>query len=470
MRRTVNEDWIDKMQDGKIDISLSKEDFKNKYGHKKTVGFFTLGCKVNQYDTQTMRQEFEANGYDHVDFDSYADVYVINTCTVTALADRKSRQMIRKAIKHNPKSLVVATGCYAQREPDKVSEIEGVDLIIGTDRRHRVVELVEEHHAKNQPINIVDDIGRVKEFEEMSLSTYKERTRAVLKIQEGCNQFCSYCIIPYVRGRIRSRAPEHIIEEIKGLVKTGIKEFVLTGIHVSCYGEDLDKTSLIELIQHINMINGVERIRLGSLEPKIMTQTFINQLAKCNKVCRQFHLSLQSGCDSVLKRMNRHYTAQDYYDGVKLIRQAMPEAAITTDIIVGFPGETQQEFETTLAFVEKVQFAKVHVFPYSVREGTKAAKMPNQLSGDVKTERAHQLAKVAGVFEKQFVQQFIGKNIDVLFEEAYTDTHMVGYTDTYVRVACKGDRSLQGNIITVKAEQIEENVLMASVVNKNNKQ
>jgi len=369
---------------------------------KKTAAFLTLGCKVNSYETEAIRGMFEAAGYEIVDFKELADVYVVNTCTVTNIADRKSRQMLHQARKRNPEAIIAAVGCYVQAKEEELLNDSSVDLVIGNNRKSEIVRLVEKYISDKNSYNMVVDIDEEKEYEDLHIISTMERTRAFIKIQDGCNRFCSYCIIPYVRGRVRSRDEEDILAEINKLAGMGYKEFVLTGIHISSYGtdgkikkEDNDDMPLAKLIKAISVIPGVERIRLGSLEPRIITEAFVKEMAGVKQFCPHFHLSLQSGSDSVLMRMNRKYTAEEYEEKVRLIRKYFDIPAFTTDVIVGFPGETEEEFKETLDFVQRIGFSHIHVFKYSKREGTIAAKMPNQIPEAIKQQRSNELISVA---------------------------------------------------------------------------
>jgi len=366
----------------------------------KKVAFYTLGCKVNQYETEAMIESFETAGFKTVEYEEYADVYIINTCTVTNMGDRKSRQIIRRALDSNPDAFIAVVGCYSQISPDKVIEIPGVKLVVGTNERAKIVELVEYAQDKEEKINMVSDIMEVREFEEMSIKNYKSRTRAFLKIQEGCDQYCSYCIIPYARGHIRSRKPESILEEVNHLAQNGFKEIVLTGIHVASYGRDLENTSLIEIIEQVHQVEGIARIRMSSVEPKTLNDEFIERLSKLDKICRHFHLSLQSGCDETLKRMNRKYTTEEYLKVVNRLREVFPEVAITTDLIVGFPGETEEEFQCTVDFIQKVNFSGMHVFKFSPREGTPAAQHKNQVLPQIKEQRSRIITSLASRISK----------------------------------------------------------------------
>ena len=399
----------------------------------KKAAYHNLGCKVNSYEMDAMIQALKQKGYAIVPFEEKADVYIVNTCTVTNIADRKSRQMLHKAKKTNPEGIVVAVGCYVQSDTQAVEADEAVDLIIGNNKKKDLIQILENYFEGVEQESVID-INQTSEYEEMKLSATQEHTRAYIKIQDGCNQFCTYCMIPYARGRVRSRQKADILEEIKGLVSAGYKEFVLTGIHISSYGNG----SLLELIQAIDCVEGVERIRLGSLEPRIVTKEFADSLSKLEHICPHFHLSLQSGCESVLKRMNRHYTPDEYLEGAKHLRTAFDHPAITTDIIVGFPAETDEEFDKTVQFVKKVDFYEMHIFKYSKRKGTKAAVMPNQVPENMKTKRSAILQEIESESSKKFREHYIGKNVAVLFEEQKEiggTQYFIGHTKEYVKVA-----------------------------------
>lgn len=418
----------------------------------KKAALHNLGCKVNAYETEAMQHLLEEAGYEIVPFTQKADVYVINTCSVTNMADRKSRQMLHKAKKNNPDSIVVATGCYVQTSEKEVLNDLSVDIVIGNDRKHDLVRLLEEY-SLDSVNDTVDDINDGKhDFEELFIDQTKEHTRAFIKVQDGCNQFCSYCIIPYARGRVRSRRFENVIAEVERLAANGFKEVVLTGIHLSSYGVDFEEaTGLLELIQAVNAVKGIERIRLGSLEPKIVTEHFASELSKLDKICPHFHLSLQSGCDATLKRMNRKYTTKEYERGCELLRKYFVHPAITTDVIVGFPGETEEEFEQTKAYLEHIHFYEMHIFKYSKRKGTRAAVMPDQIDEQIKAARSEKLIALGHDMSKEFRKFYIGKNEEVLFEEkAVIDDkeYFVGYTKEYVKVAKKTDENLENQIVS----------------------
>lgn len=418
----------------------------------KKAALHNLGCKVNAYETEAMQHLLEEAGYEIVPFTQKADVYVINTCSVTNMADRKSRQMLHKAKKNNPDSIVVAAGCYVQTSEKEVLNDLSVDIVIGNDRKHDLVRLLEEY-SLDSVNDTVDDINDGKhDFEELFIDQTKEHTRAFIKVQDGCNQFCSYCIIPYARGRVRSRRFENVIAEVERLAANGFKEVVLTGIHLSSYGVDFEKaTGLLELIQAVNAVKGIERIRLGSLEPKIVTEHFASELSKLDKICPHFHLSLQSGCDATLKRMNRKYTTKEYERGCELLRKYFVHPAITTDVIVGFPGETEEEFEQTKAYLEHIHFYEMHIFKYSKRKGTRAAVMPDQIDEQIKAARSEKLIALSHDMSKEFRKFYIGKNEEVLFEEKAVigdKEYFVGYTKEYVKVAKKTDENLENQIVS----------------------
>jgi len=437
--------------------------------YKGRVAFLTLGCKVNTYETNAMEKLFKDSGYELVEFKDVADIYIVNTCTVTNMADRKSRQMLHKAKKKNPSAVVVAAGCYVQAAGEAVKEDIAVDLIIGNNKKGNVVAVVEEYMASQGKVLMeyekeafTPEIHKEKKYETLSIDSAGEKTRVSIKIQDGCNQFCSYCIIPFARGRVRSREIEDIFGEVKRLVESGYKEVVLTGIHLSSYGVDLEPWAtenpnhdfislegrpLIKIIEELSKIEGLERIRLGSLEPRIITDSFVSQISKLEKLCPHFHLSLQSGCDETLLRMNRRYTTKEYEDNCKILRKYYEDPAITTDVIVGFPGETEEEFNITKEFLQRVAFAQMHVFKYSVRKGTKAETMENQVPEHVKSERSDIILEVEHALRKEYMESMIGKPQCVLFEEEVVDgetVYMVGHNERYVKLAIvKEDSELQ---------------------------
>ena len=440
----------------------------------KVVRFVTLGCKVNQYETNAMAQKFLEKGYQIIEEitpeneDIKPDICIINTCTVTNMSDRKSRQMLRRMKEKNPSTIVVAVGCYAQVAKKELAKIPEIDLVLGNNEKVEIVKYVEEYI--NNHINNVelDDVMYSKEFSDFGDVTYTEKTRAVIKIQDGCDRFCSYCIIPYARGRVRSRKPENIISEITQIASKGIKEVVITGIHIASYGKDfamskdskLTNYRLIDLLEEINEIQGIQRIRLGSIEPLLITVEFVERLKKLEKICHHFHLSLQSGCDETLKRMNRRYTIEQFKEIVRLLRNAYSDVNLTTDIIVGFPGETDEEFNKTYQFLKEIKFYKMHIFKYSPRKGTKAAVMPNQINGDIKEERSKKLIELSDRNEIEYNKSYIGKNVEVLFEEE-KDGMYKGHTQNYILVYCQSKEKLDNKIIDVVCEKAEKEHIIA---------
>lgn len=423
----------------------------------KKVAFYTLGCRVNQYETEAISETFIKNGYSIVNFDDAADVYVINTCTVTSISDRKSRQMIRKAKRNNPNSIIAVVGCYAQVAPDEVSNIEGVDIVAGTNEKGNIVKLVEEYKKNKKQVKIVEKFRDIKGFEDLNISEYQDRTRAFLKIQDGCDRFCSYCLIPYARGPVRSREPESIIHEVERLSKNGYREVIFSGIHVASYGRDLNGIGLIDIIERAQNIDGIDRIRIGSVDPKFFSDNTIERISKVTKLCPHFHLSLQSGCSETLKRMNRHYTAEEYKNIVKNLRNSIKDVSVTTDVIVGFPGETDEEFETTYKFLKDIKLSKMHIFKYSSRKGTRAALMKDQVNPEVKEERSKRLIELDKVLETEFIKKFIGKDMDVLFEEC-SDGIFYGYTRNYIRVGVKSIEPLRDKIKNVNIVSVNGNI------------
>ncbi len=411
---------------------------------KKTVAFLSLGCKVNAYETESIEESFLKAGYEVKNFSEPADVYVVNTCTVTNIADRKSRQMLHRAKKLNPDAVVVAVGCYVQAPQSKLEDDDLVDILVGNRGKSEVLHLVEEYYANNREIDLKHNVIRSGDenanwtYEEQEVDEAHGKTRANIKIQDGCNQFCTYCIIPFVRGRIRSRNADDVIKEITSLADKGYREMVLTGIHIGSYGLDVDgKSHMEDLLKRIEEVPGDFRIRLGSVEPRLISEGFVKTLSKLTKICPHFHMSLQSGCDTVLKRMNRHYTTAEFTQSVELLREYLDEPGITTDIITGFPGETEEEFEQTLEFAEKIGFLKVHTFPYSRRSGTYADKMPDQIAEQVKKERERRLIAVANKAAERYLLKFNGKSERVLFEERIKgrDDLMIGHSDRYIEVS-----------------------------------
>lgn len=415
------------------------------------VAFYTLGCKVNQYETNGMIQAFLEKGYEIVDFTEKSDIYIINTCTVTSISDKKSRQMIRRTKQLNPEAIVVAVGCYAQVAKDKLEEIKDIDLILGISEKTEIIKYVEEEIKERNPKTYISDVMHQKQFVDFGSVNYTDKNRVAIKVQDGCNQFCTYCIIPYARGRIRSRKIENVKKEVEDLAQKGIKEIVITGIHVASYGKDLEENiGLIDLLEEINKIDGIERIRLSSLEPTLITEEFVKRLSKLAKICDHFHLSLQSGCNETLKRMNRHYTNEDFKEATELLRKTYPNVALTTDIIVGFPGETEEEFNITYEFLKEINFYKMHVFKYSPRHGTKAEKMPNQIDGNIKEERSKKLIELSDKNEINQNKRYINKNLDVLIEE-FEEGYYKGHTTNYIMVKIQENtNNLQNKIVTVK--------------------
>lgn len=408
----------------------------------RRAAFHTLGCKVNAYETEAMEELLQTAGYDIVPFTEQADVYVVNTCSVTNMAERKSRQMLHRAKKLNPEAVVVATGCYVQVSEKEARADAAVDLVLGNNQKRQIVTALDAYFEGRTFEDVLADVEK-EQYEELEVSTVLEHTRAFVKVQDGCNQFCSYCIIPYARGRVRSRRMENVIAEIKRLAEAGIQEVVLTGIHLSSYGREIDGEShLIELIEAIHPIDGISRIRLGSLEPRIITEEFVGRLKKLHKVCPHFHLSLQSGCEETLKRMNRHYTPEEYYEKCKLLRAAFENPAITTDVIVGFPGETDEEFDKTRQFLEKVHFYEMHIFRYSRRKGTRADKMENQIPEEIKAQRSSILSSLESQMTKEFRTKWTGACVKVLLEERQEIngvSYMVGHTPEYIKCAVETD-------------------------------
>ncbi|TXL68017.1 tRNA (N(6)-L-threonylcarbamoyladenosine(37)-C(2))-methylthiotransferase MtaB [Cerasibacillus terrae] len=420
-----------------------------------TVAFHTLGCKVNHYETEGIWQMFMQNGYERVEFDSMADIYVINTCTVTNTGDKKSRQVIRRAVRKNPESVICVTGCYAQTSPGEILEIPGVDVVVGTQDRKNMISYIEEHRKTRLPINAVSNIMKNRVFEEMDVPEFTDRTRASLKIQEGCNNFCTFCIIPWSRGLLRSRKPESVINQAQNLVDAGYKEIVLTGIHTAGYGEDMPDYNFAKLLRDLEQnVEGLKRIRISSIEASQITDEVIQVLDESKKIVRHLHIPLQSGSDGVLKRMRRKYSTEFYYQKIKKISKALPDLAITSDVIVGFPGETEKEFMETYEFVKKIGYSELHVFPYSRRTGTPAARMDDQIDKAVKEERVHRLIELSNELAKQYASHYENEVLEVIPEEKVHDEEhpdlLLGYTDNYMKVQFKGTPDLIGQIVRVK--------------------
>ena len=419
----------------------------------KKVAFITLGCKVNQYETNAMAQKFIEKGYTVIEEKEKADIYVINTCTVTNMSDRKSRQMLRRVKETNPNAIVVAVGCYVQVAEKKLEQIPEIDIILGNNEKADIVTYVENYIKDNIKKAEIDDVLHKTDFVEFGDITFTEKTRAVIKVQDGCDRFCSYCIIPYARGRVRSRRPEHIISEVKAIAQKGIKEIIITGIHIASYGKDFKNGYvLIDLLEELNKIEGIKRIRLGSLEPLLITREFMERLVKLDKICHHFHLSLQSGCDETLKRMNRRYNTSQFKEIVELLRKYYKDVILTTDIIVGFPQETEEEFTQTYKFLEEIKFYKMHIFKYSQRKGTKAAIMPNQIDGNIKEERSKKLIELSNKNQLEYNQKYCNQKVEVLFEEEKEGIYY-GHTENYLLVTCKTTENLENKIKTVTCQK-----------------
>lgn len=432
----------------------------------KKAAFYTLGCKVNQYETEAITGIFEKDGYEIVGFEEKADVYVINTCTVTNLSDRKSRQMIRRAKNSNPDSIVVVVGCYAQTAPDEVRDIPGVNLVIGTKERGKITDYIREIEAGEDKLSLVDNIMAARDFEELRVEDYKGRTRAFIKIQEGCSQFCSYCIIPYARGPIRSRQPRDVVDEVRRLTDGGFKEIVLTGIHIASYGRDIGDTSLIDIIRRVHGIEGIDRIRLGSIEPTTVTDEFIKTARELDKLCPHYHISLQSGSDEILKRMNRKYTTEEYKRVVDALRENIRDVALTTDVMVGFPGETDEHFEETYKFLVEVSFAQMHIFKYSPRKGTPAVSYKNQVSPQKKEERSGRLVELAGKCTLEFNRKYLGRTMPVLYEQdvKQKNGYIEGLTANYIRVLSKGNEEVKGKLAETRLSGAEEDYMLGEII------
>ncbi|WP_026569901.1 MULTISPECIES: tRNA (N(6)-L-threonylcarbamoyladenosine(37)-C(2))-methylthiotransferase MtaB [Sediminibacillus] len=420
-----------------------------------TVAFHTLGCKVNHYETEGIWRKFKEEGYERVDFDHQSDVYVINTCTVTNTGDKKSRQVIRRAIRKNPEAVVCVTGCYAQTSPGEIMEIPGVDVVVGTQHREKMIEYIEQHKRDRQPINGVSNIMKNRVFEEMDVPVFTDRTRASLKIQEGCNNFCTFCIIPWSRGLLRSREPENVLKQAQQLVDAGYKEIVLTGIHTAGYGEDMKDYNFAQLLRELETkVDGLKRIRISSIEASQITDEVIEVLDQSDKIVRHLHIPLQSGSDTVLERMRRKYSADFYRGKIEKIKRALPGLAITSDVIVGFPGETEEEFQETYDFIREIGYSELHVFPFSKRTGTPAARMTDQVEDDVKNERVRRLIELSDQQAKEYASQYEGEVLEVIpeerFDEEAGDNIFVGYTDNYLKVKFEASDDMIGKIVRVK--------------------
>ncbi|MBP3951311.1 tRNA (N(6)-L-threonylcarbamoyladenosine(37)-C(2))-methylthiotransferase MtaB [Bacillus suaedae] len=422
-----------------------------------TVAFHTLGCKVNHYETEAIWQLFQKEGYEKVDYEATSDVYVINTCTVTNTGDKKSRQVIRRAIRKNPDAVICVTGCYAQTSPAEIMAIPGVDIVVGTQDRVKMLEYIEEFKTKREPINGVGNIMKSRVYEELDVPAFTDRTRASLKIQEGCNNFCTFCIIPWARGLMRSRDPQEVIKQAKQLVHAGYKEIVLTGIHTGGYGEDLKDYSLARLLEDLEHVDGLKRIRISSIEASQLTDEVINVIDRSEKVVRHLHIPLQSGSDTVLKRMRRKYTMEFFAERLERLKEIMPGLAVTSDVIVGFPGETEAEFEETYQFIAKHQFSELHVFPYSKRTGTPAARMNEQVDEDVKNARVHRLIELSNQLAKAYASNFDGEVLEMIPEEKDKDQPdsgmYIGYTDNYLKVKIPATEEMIGKLVKVKITQ-----------------
>ena len=431
----------------------------------KRVAFYTLGCKVNQYETEAMLELFEKEGYEKAETEDYADVYVINTCTVTHMSDRKSRQYIRRMKKKNPDAIIAVVGCYSQVSPEEILSIDEVNLVMGTNDRKKIVEEVKKIDASRK-VSTVDDIMKVKAFEEIEINKTNGKTRAFMKIQDGCDRYCSYCIIPYARGRVRSRDLESIVKEVENLASNGYKEVVLTGIHVASYGKDIKETDikLLDVIKQINDIEGIERIRLSSVEPILFTDEFVEAVSAMDKVCPHYHLSLQSGCDETLKRMKRRYTTEEYKTIVDRLRAAIPNVSISTDVIVGFPGETNEEFDKTYEFLKDIELTHMHIFKYSPRKGTPAATMENQVDPSTKHERSEKLLQLNEENFKKFGQKMLDKEFNVLFEQKVGDNKYEGLTENYVKVIVESDNDISEQILKVKIKDVKNEFLEGILV------
>lgn len=431
------------------------------------VAFSTLGCRVNAYESEAMAEKFIKSGYNLVPFEEFADVYVVNTCSVTNMGDKKSRQMIGRARKNNKDAIIAVVGCYAQISPEDISKIEGVDVVLGTRNKSEIVYWVNRAREEEKQFVEVKDVLKNKTFDELNIEEYQDKTRAFLKIQDGCNRFCSYCLIPYARGAVCSKEPKRVIEECKKLSQHGFKEIILSGIHIASYGLDLkEDMDLVKIIEEINKIEGIERIRIGSVDPSFFKENVIEKLADFQKLCPHYHLSLQSGCDETLKRMNRHYNAEQYKETLINLRKYIKDVSITTDIIVGFPGETEEEFNNTYKFLNDIKLSKMHIFKYSNRKGTRADKMENQIDGNVKEERSTKLIELNSKLEKEFMENFIGRESEVLFEQRLKKGHNLyeGYTRNYIKVICESDHDIEGKILKVKLNKVEGDYIYGIII------
>ena len=452
---------------GIIGLNIDKNEKNN---NKPKAAFYTLGCRVNHYETEAMTEKFLREGYEITDFESFADVYVINTCSVTNMSDKKSRQIIGRARRRNSEAIIAAVGCYSQISPEEVSKIEGVDIVLGTRNKGDIVYYVNKAKDEHKPQVVEGEVLRNKTFEDLNIEEYQDKTRAFLKIQDGCNRFCAYCLIPYTRGATCSKDPEKVLYEIRKLNDHGFKEVILSGIHTASYGMDLEgDVTLITLLEEIEKLDGIERVRIGSIEPSFFTDEVIGKMKDMKKLCPQFHLSLQSGCDETLKRMNRRYTAEEYEEAVNKIRKNIKDASITTDVIVGFPGESDEEFEKTYKFLEKIKLTKTHIFKYSQRKGTKAEKMPDQIDGTIKEKRSKALIELNDKNENAFSELLVGREMDVLVEQEVNGKPNVfeGYTRNYVKVEIENaDRNIIGKIVNTKIVRACGNYCIGELISK----
>lgn len=431
------------------------------------VAFSTLGCRVNQYESEAMAEKFIREGYEIVSFNEFADVYVINTCTVTNIGDKKSRQMIGRARRLNEEAIVAVVGCYSQIAPDEVSKIEGVNIILGTRNKGEIVHWINRYRDENKQQIAVNEVLKDNTFEELNIEEYQDKTRAFLKIQDGCNRFCSYCLIPFARGAVCSKKPERVILEVNELAAHGFKEVILSGIHTASYGVDFDKKyNLVDLLEAIDKIDGIERIRIGSLDPNFFTEDVITKIKTIKKLCPHFHLSLQSGCDETLKRMNRHYSSDEYKIVVENIRNNISDVSITTDVIVGFPGETDEEFNKTYNFLQGIKLTRMHIFKYSPRKGTRASLMKDQVHGEIKEERSSKLIELSTKLEKDFYNKFINNTMDVLYEKKVEDSEdfYEGYTSNYIKVLVKNEDNLSGKILSTRLCNVENEYMSGEII------
>ena len=431
------------------------------------VAFATLGCRVNVYESEAMTEKFIKEGYEVAAFDEFSDVYVINTCTVTNMGDKKSRQMISRARRKNPEAIVAVVGCYSQIASEEISQISGVDVVLGSRNKGEIVYWVNRAREERKQVVEVSDVLKNKQFEELFIEEYQDKTRAFLKIQDGCNRFCSYCLIPFARGAVCSKEPEKIISEVKELAKNGFKEIILSGVHTASYGVDLDGNwSLVKVLEEIHEVEGIERIRIGSIDPTFFSEGVIEKIVELKKMCPHFHLSLQSGCDATLKRMNRHYTAEDYKVVVENLRNHMPDVSITTDIIVGFPGETEKEFNETYNFLSDIKLSKMHIFKYSPRSGTKAAEMEFQVDGNIKEQRSNKLIELNSKNEKAYMEKFLNRKMEVLYEEQVKgrEDYYIGYTPNYIKVITpSAEVDLKSKIVTTKLIAVESENMIGEI-------